>query len=89
MTFHQSLKKCSILTPQSRAVVFQLFQKNGYPPSKSGRFSVNLHVYPIVRHSFHPICINLLELNTKLFIFFSCTVQGFCTTNKPISTHYL
>ena len=45
--------------------------KNSYPPSKSGRFSVNL--YPIVRHIFHRICINLLELNTKVFIFFSCT----------------
>ena len=55
----------------TRAIVFRLFQKNGYPPSKSGRFSVNL--YPIVRHIFHPICINLLELNTNVFIFFSRT----------------
>ena len=61
-------------------------KKNGYPPSKSGRFSVNL--YPIVRRIFHPICIiNLLELMTKVFIFVSRT--WFCSTNKPISIHYL
>ena len=58
--------------------------ENGYPPSKSGRFSVKL--YPIVRHIFHPICINLLELNTNMFIF--SVVQGFCR-NKHISIHYL
>ena len=44
-----------------------VISKNGYPPSKTGRFSVNL--YPIVIHILHPICINLLELNTKVFIF--------------------
>ena len=55
----------------TRAVVFRLFKKTVILPPIPGRFSVNL--YPIVRHIFHPICINLLELNTKVFIFFSRT----------------
>ena len=56
------------------AIVYRLYQKTVYPPSKSGRFSVNL--YPIVRHIFHPICINLLELNTKVFHFLQ-SYKGF------------
>ena len=54
-----------------RAVVFRLFpktifgQKTVILPKLVG---FRLTLYPIVRHIFHPICINLLELNTKVFI---------------------
>ena len=45
---------CTVAT---RAVVFRLFQKTVILPPKPCQFSVNL--YPILRHIFHPICINL------------------------------
>ena len=71
----------------TRAVVFRLFQKTVILPPKPVGFRLSsVNLYKIKRHSFHPICINLLELNTKVFIFFSRT-QVLCT-NKPISTHY-
>ena len=59
-----------------RAVVFRLFQKTVIlPPNPVGFRLTYMYTcrYPIVRHIFHPICINLLELNTKVFIFFSRT----------------
>ena len=56
----------------SRAVVFRLFQKMVILPPNPVGFRLTYIPYPIVRHIFHPICI-LLELNTKVFIFFSRT----------------
>ena len=55
-----------------RAVVFRLFQKMVILPPNPVGFRLTYR-YPIVRHIFHPIRINLLELNTKVFIFFSRT----------------
>ena len=77
-------------TPDTRvqlwAVVFRLFQKTVILPPNPVGFRLTYR-YPIARHIFHLICINLLELNTKVLIF--SVVPGFCSTNKPISIHYL